>query len=192
MPVFENCETDTMKSIYGLIRPSCEIQLDFVKGYDVSRARNMAVKEAFDYGFTHLFFVDSDIVLPPDALINLYKAEKDVILGWYRRKRTVTNQTEIFKLGIKDFKDENNYNAAELAKEDIVQIKGGGMGCALINMEVFKRMGEKRWFQYIEYDNGWGDVLSEDNFFCVECEKINIPIFVHGKVQCGHISKITL
>jgi len=190
VPTFESVETECFKSIYGLGRPECEIQLDFIKGYDVSRARNMAVKEAIDYGFTHLFFVDSDIVLPGDALINLYNANKECILGWYKRKRTMNGQTEIFKLGYQDFTNENNYNSIDLCKEDIVEIKGGGMGCALIDMEVFKKIGDRRWFQYVEYNND--DVLSEDNFFCHKCECAGIKIFVHGKVRCGHINKIML
>jgi len=187
VPVFEHIQNDCFKSIYGLAIPQGTVaQFDFCKGYDCALARNKIAQESIDYGFDYCFMVDSDIILPQYALIKLLEADKDVILGWYHRKRTVTNQTEIFALGQYDFTDENNMYSNDIGLE-VFEIKGGGMGCALIKTSVFTK---PPYFKYVEYDDG--SVLSEDNYFCSEFTKTGGKIYCHGEVKCGHISDIIL
>lgn len=191
VPCFENIEPDCFKSIYGLIRPeNTIIQFDFVRGYDCARARNLMAQEAIDYDFDYILMVDSDIVLPRDALCNLLSNRKDVVYGWMKRKRTQTGQTEIFTLGQKDFTNSNNLNIKDIIiSDEPLEIKGGGMGCTLINTNVFKTIKEK-WFKYVEYENG--AILSEDNYFATMCVKYNYKLFLDTRVHCGHINKFTI
>lgn len=157
---------------------------DYVKGYDCARARNQIAEISLKYGFDYVLMVDSDIILPNDALVKLLEQPVDICLGVYPRKNTTTGQTEIFKLGHKDFVDANNMNLAEITSPGRMDIKGGGLGCALINTQVFKEL-PKPWFYYVQYNSG--AVLSEDNYFCSQAAKIGKTIQVDTRVICKHL-----
>jgi GT2 family glycosyltransferase len=189
IPTFENIEPDTFKAIYGLRRPEgATVMFDYVKGYDVARARNMIAREALDYNFDYVLMVDSDVVLPSDALERLVALGKDVATGWYPRKRTITGQTEIFlDNGQADFTNDCNLSTAKIPKRPMA-IKGCGLGCALIRTEVFRGLGESRWFEYIEYANG--DLLSEDTGFCAGARLAGFEIWLEPGVACGHVGKV--
>lgn len=184
VPTFENIMPETFKSIYGLTLPSgCEVMFDFCKGYDCAKARNTIAQEAVEYNFDYVLMVDSDIILPSDTLVYMTEPPVDVCLGVYPRKNTKTGMTEIFKLGHKDFVDANNLNISEITEPGRLDIKGGGLGCALIKVNLFKKL-PKPWFYYKIYPNG--AVLSEDNFFCDKASKYGYTIQADTRVRCGH------
>lgn len=187
VPTFESIYPETFKSIYGLQKPEdTTVMFDFIKGYDCAVARNTIVDEAIMYGFDYILMVDSDIILPQDTLLKMLDNPTDILLGVYPRKNTYIGQTEIFKLGTKDFVDENNLNISELeALPSRFKIKGGGLGCALICSEVFLKLPNP-WFRYVQYDNG--SVLSEDNYFCHTAAKAGFNIEVDTTIRCGHLS----
>ena len=190
VPTFESIEPGTFKSIYGLAKPDgFNVLFDFTKGYDCARARNLIAKEAVQYNFDYVLMVDSDVILPANTLTVLLAAQKDIIFGWYPRKGTVVGQTELFALGHKDFVNENNINMKDVTGSEPVEIKGGGMGCALIKVSIFNTL-KYPWFRYVEYDDG--SVLSEDNYFCSQVTSIGYKVFYHPGIRCSHVSKVLL
>jgi hypothetical protein len=83
VPYTKFIETRCWESLLNLERPadvSSEIRT-YAK-YSVAMARNVAAKDALDSGFDYLFFVDSDMILPPDALARLLKIGADFATGW--------------------------------------------------------------------------------------------------------------
>ena len=186
IPTFENILPDTFKSVYGLEVPEgTNCQFDFCKGYDCAKARNNIAQEAIQYGFDYLLTVDSDMIIPRNALTSMLSRNTDVCLGVYPRKNTKTEQTEIFALGQKDFTDSNNMSATQIDELNgqAVEIKGGGLGCALIKVGVFEKIAFP-WFKYVQYDNG--AVLSEDNYFCTQVRAAGLTVMVDSAVRCGH------
>jgi hypothetical protein len=128
--------------------------------------------------------VDSDMIIPEDTIVNMLKEPKDVCLGIYPRKNTITGQTECFKLGQKDYLDVYQYDELkQYQNNDYIEIKGGGLGCALIKTTVFKDINFP-YFKYVIY--GSGDVLSEDNYFCSQVTSKGYKIYMNTNVQCGH------
>ena len=84
---------------------------------------------------------------------------------------------------------ESEYTAAELASlkdkgEYKVQIHGGGMGCALIKTDMFRRI-KYPWYDWVNYKSR--GMLSEDLYFCEQCKAKGIPIFTDTRVNCGHM-----
>ena len=191
VPTFESIEADCFKSIYDLIVPKgVEPSFGYVKGYDCARARNNITRQAVDLGYDYVLMVDSDIVLPKKSLEMLYGADKDIIMGWYPKKRDMGGKTELFALSPHiDFDDSCNINMMQMSTNEVMEIKGGGLGCALIKTDVFRKLGSSLWFQYIEYPNG--GLLSEDLFFCHNARtQHGYKIFAHTGVRCGHVCKI--
>lgn len=192
VPTFETIYPDTFKSIYGLDRADQWCVFDFVRGYDCATARNNIALQAKAECADYVLMVDSDVVLPGDALKNLLEEPKDVVLGWYAH-RTYGNydgRSSICKLG-----EPLNYSwqasckeLRELANNCVsrIQVHGGGMGCALIKTDVFDRI-EYPFFDWVNYADDNRGMLSEDLFFCERLGHAGIPIYADTRVSCGHM-----
>ena len=154
----------------------------------------MALDKKTDY----VLMVDNDVVLPKDALINLFDDPKDVCLGFYAHRdadNVYRGRTCVCKLyaedGTKHFNYplESEYKAQELAElkengEYKIRIHGGGMGCALIKTSVFEKI-KYPWYDWVNYKNK--AMLSEDLYFCEQCKSHSIPIYTDTRVNCGHM-----
>ena len=68
-------------------------------------------------------------------------------------------------------------------------IKGGGLGISLINVNVFRKMSYP-YFRYLIYDDN--TVLSEDLYFCTEARKHEINIKCNPNVKGDHIYEVTI
>lgn len=180
IPTFESIRPETFKSIYGLQKAQDVVLFDFVKGYDCARARNLIAKECLQDGFDAVLMVDSDIVLPSDALIHLTQGDCPVVLGTYPR-RGESAGSELFEMGQKDFVKRIMYADMPYGR---FEVRGGGFGCAFIRREAFEVVSYP-WFVYVEYKTG--DLLSEDNYFCNEAAKAGLRIEADGRVRCGHV-----
>lgn len=192
VPTFETIYPDTFKSLWELERGGNEVIFDFVRGYDCAAARNNIIQRALKENVDYVFMVDNDMVLPKDALITLLSNNKDVCYGYCARRpadNIYDGNSSIFKLGEYNF--ENRYTIKELLDyknqgQYLIEIHGGGAACILIKMEVFKCL-QYPWFDWVNYKNKSN--LSEDLYFCSQCKKANIPMYVDTRVGCGHIMR---
>ena len=193
VPTFENITPDTFKSIYGLDRCGHWVVFDFIRGYDCATARNNIAFQAQNENAHYVLMVDNDITLPGDALKNLLDDPKEVCLGYYAHRPA----ENIYDGRVNICKDDGEFNythqytGAELAAlrdAGVTKLKvhGGGMGCALIRTDVFRRL-EYPWYDWVNYrDKG---MLSEDLFFCEHCRQNGIPIYTDTRVACGHLMR---
>ena len=184
---------ETSKSIQNLDRGGHDVHWEYVRGYDCARARNILCQMAIDGKYDYLLMVDADNTLPRDALVNLLQGDPQICLGYCARKVTpYAGETSIYKLGRSiNFKRENAFRVSELldlkgAGEKHVPIYGGGAAIMLIRTDVFRKL-DKPYFVWKNYPGG--AVLSEDLYFCNQCQVHGIPIFVDCRVGCGHVIK---
>lgn len=198
VPTFETIFPDTFKSIYDLDGAGNDLSFEYVRGYDCATARNKIAQKAIDGDFDYVLMVDNDVVLPEDALVNLFDNTKLVTLGSYAHRDTdniYRGRTCVCKLyddaGNKYFNYplDSEYTAKELVelrgnRQYKVEIHGGGMGCALIKTDVF-RMIAYPWYDWVNYKSR--RMLSEDLFFCEQCRKRGIKIYTDTRVTCGHM-----
>ena len=200
VPTFESIYPDTFKSIYGLDSAGHEVFFDYIRGYDVATARNKIAQAAIDEGADYVLMVDNDVVLPEDALVNMTDDLRDVCLGYYAHRdddNIYRGRTSVCKLlqpdGSKYFNYplESEYTAEELQElrrsgTTKLQIHGGGMGCALINVDLFRSLNYP-WYDWVNYADDNRGTLSEDLYFCERCRKKGIPIYTDTRAACGHI-----
>lgn len=200
VPTFESIFPDTFKSIWDLDKGGHEVLFEFVRGYDCATARNNIAQKALDLGVDYVLMVDNDVVLPKDALINLTDDLKDVCLGFYAHRdkdNSYSGRTCICRLyqpdGQKYFNYplESEYTAGELkdlhdSGNNKIQIHGGGMGCAFIKADLFRRL-KYPWYDWVNYKDANRGMLSEDLYFCELCRMSGIPLYTDTRVGCGHI-----
>lgn len=191
VPTFESIKAECFKSIYDLETPkNCLLDFNYVKGYDCAKARNEIAKQSIENNYDYVFMVDSDIILPSSAIIELMKCKSDIALGWYFRKKTQSDQTIIFNFG-KDFNDDNCIKGDTMQNHipDIIDVKGGGLGIALIKTNVFKDI-DYPYFRFVTYKDN--TVLSEDLYFCVNARDKNKTIKCNPLVKGVHIFDIMM
>lgn len=198
VPTFETIYPDTFKAIYDLDKGDNEVSFDFIRGYDCATARNRIAQKALDMKVNYVLMVDNDVVLPKDALINLLSHKENVCLGYYAHRgadNIYHGNTCICKLrdvngkAYFNYPLESEYMAEELhtlasGGTSLIQIHGGGMGCALIKTDVLRTL-KYPWYDWVNYESK--GVLSEDLYFCEACRKAGIKIYADTRVNCGHM-----
>ena len=204
VPTFETIYPDTYKSIYGLDKAGHKIVFDSVRGYDVATARNKIAQRALDLGADFVLMVDNDVVLPENALTLLMEDAKDICLGYYAH-RGDDNRYHGRTCICKRFDEQGNeyyhypleseYTAQEIRElaaqgETKILVHGGGMGCALISTEVFRKTSYP-WYDWVNYGDANRGMLSEDLYFCSLCRASKIPIYADVRVGCGHLFRYT-
>lgn len=189
VPTFENITPDTFKSLWDMDKGGHEVLFETVRGYDCATARNNIVQTAFGLNTDYVLMVDSDMVLPKDALVNLTEDPVDVCLG-YCPRRSDHSMSAIFRLTQPNGKPYvgfgGAYSVAELRDHEAkrIQIHGGGMACALIRTNLFRRLKDP-WFDWV--NTYGGATMSEDLYFCEKCKNAGFPIYVDTRVSCGHV-----
>jgi ubiquinone/menaquinone biosynthesis C-methylase UbiE len=158
---------------------SISILIDPVIPIDLSR--NNIVNLAIQNKCEHIFFIDSDVLIEEGHLDRLLSHNKAVVSGVYYKRAPFYEPLPRRKVA------ENLYVPIEPEGNEIIEIDGTGMGCLLVNMDVFDKIPYP-WFEF-KYNNVHGkwSQLSEDLYFCQKLQNIGIKIYCDPTVQCSHI-----
>lgn len=183
VPTFETIQPEVFKAIYDLRSAGHELHFDFVKGYDCAVARNRIGELAQEGGYDYVLMIDSDTIVPPDALELMLDTPVDVCLGVCPRKNTTEGKTAMVKDGSRGYED--NWLYSELPAKK-TRIKCGGFACALVRSYVFTRM-DRPYFQYVINQNG--STFSEDYYFCQQAMMYGIAVWMDPRVRCGHLAR---
>jgi len=162
------------------LRGDYKIEVTTVNGMNTVSARNKIVRKALDGKFDYIFFMDSDMSFPPNTLDNLIKRDKDIVGGFYMRKKG-GYLPNAFMLGSVDGDKFLTQFVTELTEVEAV-----GTGCMLIKTEVFKNI-EMPWFEYWTNSSPEGHVMTEDIVFCEKAKSAGYKIFCDGEIRCGHV-----
>ena len=198
VPTYENITPDTFKALWDMDKDGHECLFEFVRGYDCAAARNNIAQKAIGFAADYVLMVDNDVTPSADALKCLLSHDVDVVLGYYAHRtkgRPYDGRTCVCRLLMPEgvpyfgYPAESQYTGQELREkresgEYLVQIHGGGMGCALIKESVFHEFAFP-WFKWVTYDDG--GVLSEDLYFCEQLKNECIPVYADTRVECGHV-----
>lgn len=144
-------------------------------------ARERIVDAALAFGAEYILFWDADMLFGTDAFLRLYMDQKPVVgaLAFTGRK-PITPVIYKFKdewaedgQSVRVFVDiDHDYRRDELS-----QVDAFGSGMMMVQAEVFRAF-PKPWF----HSTGMG----EDIFFCLQCKKAGIPVFVDTRVKTIH------
>lgn len=169
----------TVAAILEMDRPA-DSDLMVFQGALVDRARNFIVEQTLQHPIrpTHLLFLDSDIVVAPDTLHQLLKANRPIVSGLYRR-RLPPHEPMAFRREGKKFSPVSA--SGSLQKVDRV-----GGGCLLIQRKVFEKI-KPPWFSIVEGPNGY---LSEDFYFCEKAREAGFEIWLDPAVRPWHLEPV--
>jgi len=155
-------------------------------------ASNLCVEEALKVdGITHIFWTESDMILPNDTITKLLAVDKAIVSGVYFLRGGSgqpclfaptpfeTKENPYLHTPIKIYDERGPFKLAK---------RGGcpGMGCVLISTEVFKRI-EPPWFDLKANDpdvmNGYG----QDLYFYTKVRWAGFEVWAEPGVICDQI-----
>lgn len=163
----------------------------------VDALRDFIVEKALehDLGYTHVLFLDADMVWPTDVLLKMLKHhDQGIVSGLYHLKGG-----DYAPVALGNGKQEDGAHHTVYEHDRDYRMTGNalrpqqvvGMGCTLIPLEVFKAIGPRPWFHYENDGDGW-PLVSEDVPFCRKARESGYAIWLDPTVKCGHLTTHTV
>lgn len=145
----------------------------------VAAMKNEIIKTALSRGYDYLFLVDSDLVLHPLTLMQLWQADKDIIAEcfWTRWQPDTKEMPNAWNFNNYEF-----YNERVIAtwKEPGVYRVGMTGACTLIRRKVLEAGVN---FDKVYNLNFWG----EDRHFCVRAAAYGFDIWLDTHCPPAHL-----
>ena len=182
IPTNRSVKPKTAQSLLNLVAFSKDINFDILvssRGYNTSENRNWLAAKAVNSGCDYLFFVDDDMVFPPDTLEELLMCEKDIVGCIYKTKYEVQEDVAEY------------FNKP--TEKGLFLVKAIGTGCLLIKTDVFRKLPQhykdtKGWFNYIWNNNG-SVATSHDWLFCKNVRDLGFDIWALNTIDVKHIGQ---
>jgi hypothetical protein len=148
-------------------------------GMPFDHARNNACQDALTNGFQWVFFLDDDVVAPPDTVQRLINRNVPIVSGLYYRRHEGIQACMQMGPGewVKDFQ-----------VGTVIEVGAVGAGCLLIHRSVLEKM-KKPWFEWMcdREDLAANLRRSEDFEFCTKAGAAGFKVIVDTSIQCKHL-----
>lgn len=146
--------------------------------YQYNRARQMAL----DGNYDALLCVESDMIVPPDALQRLSSLNAGVAYGLYVFRHTYHRWSAFIELQEGQGTSLSvNENMARDAWGKVIDVAGVGLGCTLISRNTLARVS-------FRLQNGAESKTACDWTFALDCARVNITQRCDLGIVCGHQS----
>lgn len=180
-------ELDADAAIAAANLERCEHDLVFAHSdgrgiYGPGPARNRCVDKALEGGFDYLMMIDSDTIVPANALKLLLDPPAPIVLGIYRYKNS-SGDCPFFKPEAVNGNDKWRFDEVP---EGRFEVKAAGLGCALIDTNVFKHLDKPYYFWQ---ERQTGKHTGEDIWFCNAAKAAGYKIVADGRVKCQHVGR---
>ena len=149
----------------------------------VYMARDRLAGKAVNQKFSHVLWLDSDMVFEPEVVEDLQFCGKDFVTGIAhgRRKPFVSclfKSIDLANLELWQLKDYPN---------EPFQVAGCGMACCLINTDIIKAV-------MINHGTAFNPIpqYGEDLSFCKRATDMGFKIYAEPAVRLGHIAHIAI
>lgn len=188
-------------SLLGLLRTVGIDNVVFMQNGMINQCRDSIVKYAVSKGYEYIFWIDDDMIVPPNTIEKLLAHDKDIVAGLYfgrgnylpvmydlkREIRPEAEEPYTFSDYTYEFK-----NHIEYTDDDLMQVGAVGFGCVLTKVSALVKVWKD------ERDGIGGTCfdfigsLGEDLSFGIRCLECGIDTWVDTSIKCGHMGKITV
>ena len=180
-------QADFVKSLLGLTqhlgREGISHHVEIVAGTLVYFARNQLACKAINENFTHILFIDSDMVFDENIVETLRFSGKEFICGAFQSRRPPYGACVYERL--KPLEKIREYGLQPF------RIEGCGMACTMISAEILKEVQNRygTCFSPEIYD---GVKYGEDLAFCWRVKEIGKEMWCDPTARVGHIAHIPI
>ena len=187
VPSTDYMHADFVRSLVNLSghlqREGIRHEVDIVNGSLVYIARDRLACKAINEDFTHILFIDSDMVFDESIVETLTFCGKDFVCGAFQSRRPPYGKCVYSSL-------EPLEKVKEWGKEPF-RVAGCGMALTMISTEILKEVQErcKSCFSP-EIINGIK--FGEDLAFCWRAKKAGAEIWCEPTARTGHITHVPI
>lgn len=196
-PTADRLFDQTVRSIFGQVAVAArrvDVLFPWQGDGDITDARdriaakyNAARRAMLDGGYDALLTIESDMIVPHDALAKLLAADADVVYGLYclRRPPYEWNAYSV----IADMRAWVLSKVPDRARADwgkVVPVDGIGLGCTLIRRRVLEQIAFRA--DGALHDDGRRSHC--DWYFALDCLGAGFVSCCDTRVVCGHITPV--
>lgn len=170
------------------VMPELEMILFTPHRSSIDRMRNQGAIHAMQLECDYLWFLDDDVLIPPDTLVKLIANKQDICAATVVIRGMPFNLMAFQHVTPEEAaKGKSGYynevvKKGELEGKPVQSVDGVGFSCCLIDIDVIKAM-EPPYFIT-------GPQHTEDTFFCNKAQSTLEPtpkISVDTSIRCGHL-----
>ena len=163
--------------------------------WKVARYKDQIISRALEEGFTHLFLVDSDVLLHPRAVRHLMATGREIVcqVFWTRWTEDAVEQPQVWLRDFytqfdqrpgehltRDEERERTYAFFRMLRQPGIYEVGGLGACTMICRTVLE---QGVCFRPVRNLSFWG----EDRHFCVRAAARDIPMFADTVYPAFHV-----
>lgn len=181
VPTFGTLDVEWNTRFMALAGPlNAELKHCWPVDMPIADARDTSIDIAIQRGCDSVFFVDYDVLVPPDALTRLAARELPIVGGLYYSKSKPPEPIALV----------GGRPATGWERGDVIAVDVMGMGCTLLDVEFLKTMGQP-WFKTTDEAgmvNGepTRTQSTEDSYFCERAAELGTKPCVDTGVLCEH------
>jgi len=189
VPCMDYLHAEFVKSLQKLTMHLCREGVNFTveihSGSLVYFARNRMANKAVDEGYTHLLFMDSDMVFDETIVETLEFSGKGMVCGVFHSRRPPYGSC-IFK----SLKPVERFTPKDYGVEPF-RIMGCGMACTMISSEILRAVRQRfgNCFDPAIYD---GITMGEDTAFCWRVNNVGEEMWCDPTAKIGHIAHVPI
>ena len=169
------------KLIKRLDADKIDYEVKFQSGTLVHVGRDKLALKAITGGFTHVLWLDSDMVFTEDLFSDLWDARKEFVTGIAHARREPYQScifTELYPC-IQRWQGEYPKN--------LFKIAGCGMACVLMSVDVVRDVWEHHSTAFFPTRD-----LGEDLAFCQRAKDLGHEIWAEPMVKLGHVGHMVI
>lgn len=174
IPTLDYVHFEFVQSLTGLIRrlDGVNYDINFKAGTLVYLARDALAMEAMANGYTHVLWLDADMVFKDDVFEKLSAHQAPFVVGAFNGRHGARLPCVFQK-----FPD----RLKEYPKETF-EIDGCGFGCVLMRTEILRDVYREYGFCFQPTAD-----LGEDLAFCYRAKQLGYKLICDPSVKVGHI-----
>ena len=195
VPALDYVHADCVRCLMGLVgrlsAAGIAHEVQFKTGTLVYLAREALTARAIQGTYTHVLWLDADMVFEETIAEKLLESGREFVTGFYCQRRPPFASCAFTRLvpRVERLEGAGTESGADgWAGEDpgrLVRIAGCGFGCALTRVEMLDDV-------YRHYGKAFtpSEQFGEDLMFCVRAQDRGYELWCDTSVRCGHIGHL--
>ena len=183
VPSLDMIHVEFVKSLTALVqrldRDKYNVDVKFLTGTLVYAARDKLAIHAINNNYTHVLWLDADMVFDDELLYDLMFANKDFVSGIARSRRYPYVSCLFSSLSM--------IQRVEDYPRDTFRVEGCGMACVLVKTDILRAVRERYHTCFLPTAD-----LGEDLAFCKRAADLGYEIWAEPGAKLGHIGNITI
>lgn len=182
IPTFDHVQAIFMDRLIKLVNrlhdDGIDFQVEIKTGTLVHTARDALAGKAVQGGFTHVLWLDSDMVFEPELVDDLTFSGKSFVTGICHSRRPPYATCVFTDIQNDIARWEGPYPT------DTFEIAGCGMACVLMETQILKDVFNSYLTCFTPLKN-----YGEDLAFCLRASGLGYKIYAEPSVRVGHIGQ---